>query len=176
MIKTKHLILRPLHEDDASALVRELNNYNITRHTGRVPYPYSGEDAAEYLQFVREQSAQSCIRAITLQNQLIGVISYLYSADKLDAELGYWLSENHWGNGLMSEAARAMIADGTARGITKFVACYHADNPVSANILRRLGFVEKGTCKNFSKAQGKDVEVVNMVLEQVGLPTLANPV
>jgi RimJ/RimL family protein N-acetyltransferase len=101
MIKTKHLNLRPLQQEDAAPLERELNNFNITRNTGRVPYPYSNQDAVEYLQFVSQQPAQSCIRAITLKDQLIGVIGYLYSIEKQDAELGYWLSEQHWGKGFV---------------------------------------------------------------------------
>jgi RimJ/RimL family protein N-acetyltransferase len=165
MIKTKRLTLRPLHQDDAPTLVRELNNFNITRNTGNVPYPYRDQDAAEYLEFVGEQPAQSCIRAITLQNHLIGVIGYLYSAEKQDAELGYWLSEKHWGQGFMTEAATAMVQRAfTVSNTPKLIACFQNENPVSARILAKFGFVEVVGCKKFSKARGEDVSVTNTEL------------
>lgn len=165
MIKTLRLILRPIQASDAAPLVRELNNFNITRNTGRVPYPYSEADAVEYLQFVDEQPAQSCVRAITLQDQMIGVIAYLYSSEKDDAELGYWLSEQHWGKGLMSEAAHALVQHAfTTAKITKLIACYQNENPASGRILTKLGFVEIGRCNSFSKARGEEVPVTNTSL------------
>jgi RimJ/RimL family protein N-acetyltransferase len=169
MIKTERLVLRSFMSLDAPSLVREFSNYNIVRHTARIPFPYHLKDAEEYLTILDALKPRSKSCAIAFPStplQLIGGISYLYSEEKDDAEIGYWLSEPYWGQGFMSEAARTMIADGFAQGIQKFVACYHADNSVSAKILQRLGFVNKGTCKKFSKAQGKDVDVVNMVLER----------
>jgi RimJ/RimL family protein N-acetyltransferase len=175
MIKTKRLILRPVKPEDAPALVRELNNFNITRNTGRVPYPYSDQDAAEYLKFVAAQPATSCIRAITLEDHLIGVIAYLYSAEKQDAELGYWLSEQHWGKGLMSEAAHTMVHRAfTVSKIDKLIACYQNENPASGRILAKLGFAEIGHCNSFSKARNEDVPVTNLVLTRDGWKTQNN--
>jgi [ribosomal protein S5]-alanine N-acetyltransferase len=169
MIKTKRLTLRPLQQEDAAPLERELNNFNITRNTGRVPYPYSNQDAVEYLQFVSQQPAQSCIRAITLKDQLIGVIGYLYSIEKQDAELGYWLSEQHWGKGFMTEAADAMVHRAfTVSNTPKLIACFQNENPVSGRILAKLGFVEIGGCNSFSKARGEDVPVTNTELMREG--------
>jgi RimJ/RimL family protein N-acetyltransferase len=168
MIQTNRLILRPLQSADSATLVQEFSNYNIVRNTARIPFPYSLSDAEEHLVFVSSLNAQSKSLALTRNenpSQLIGGISYLFSPEKKDAELGYWLSEQHWGQGLMTEAVNAMLADGASLGIKKFVACYHAGNLVSAKILKRHGFIEKGTCRNFSKAQGREVDVVNMVLE-----------
>jgi RimJ/RimL family protein N-acetyltransferase len=167
MIKTRRLILRPLQSADSETLVREFANYNIVRNTARIPYPYHISDAEEHLAFVHGLNAMSKSLAIAVLHQpshLIGGISYLYSEEKNDAEIGYWLSEQYWGQGFMSEAASAMIKDGSSLGIRKFIACYHDDNPVSGKILRKLGFTENGKCKNYSKAQAKEVPVINMQL------------
>jgi [ribosomal protein S5]-alanine N-acetyltransferase len=168
MIETKKLLLRQLHESDFPTLVRELNNYNITRNTGRVPYPYSLQDAVDYLQFVKGLSSKSCVRALTRPSspeKLLGVVAYLFSAEKDDAELGYWLIESEWGKGLMSEAVGAMV--GHAFGVTnieKLIATFQIENPASGRVLQKAGFNEIGQSMNFSKAQGKEVAVTNMTL------------
>ena len=168
MIKTSRLLLRPLHEGDLETLVFELNNYNITRNTARIPKPYALQDAKNYLDHGRSLNAQSLALAITLAlepTKLIGGISYLYNAEKNDAELGYWLSEDHWGKGLMSEAAATMVHHAfTVSCLEKLVACYHNDNPISSLILKKLGFQEGAQCNSFSLAQNKEVAVTNMFL------------
>lgn len=168
MIETTRLHLRPLLENDLNTLVTELNNFNITRNTARIPYPYTIEDAAAYLAYGCSLNSQSLGLAITIATEpakIIGGISYLFSVEKNDAELGYWLSEAQWGKGLMSEATTAMVNHAfTVSNIEKLAACYHNDNPVSARILKKLGFEEGAQCSNFSLAQGKDVAVTNMQL------------
>ena len=168
MIETPRLLLRPLLEADLDTLVTELNNFNITRNTARIPYPYTIKDAADYLAYGRSLNSQSLGLAITLAAEpvkLIGGISYLYSVEKNDAELGYWLSEAHWGKGLMTEAAAAMVHHAfTLTKFGKLVACYHNDNSVSARILEKLGFEGSAQCSNYSLAQGKEVAVTNMIL------------
>jgi RimJ/RimL family protein N-acetyltransferase len=168
MIETARLLLRPFCLQDSEALVSELNNFNITRNTARIPKPYHHQDALDFLNFANSLNAQSLGLAITFPSapeKLIGGISYLYSAEKNDAELGYWLSESQWGKGLMTEAAVTVVHHAfTVSNIEKLVACYHNDNPASARILKKLGFEEGVQCRNFSLAQGKEVRVTNMNL------------
>jgi [ribosomal protein S5]-alanine N-acetyltransferase len=168
MIETQSLLLRPLQDSDTDTLVRELNNFNISRHTGSIPNPYHLDDAIDYLRFANGLDAHSLAHAITLKsapNALVGVISYEFSTEKNDAELGYWLSEPLWGQGLMSEAALAVSHHAfTTAKIPKLIACHQNENPVSSRILKKLGFVELGQSSSFSKAQGKDVIVTNLAI------------
>jgi [ribosomal protein S5]-alanine N-acetyltransferase len=168
MIETSRLILRPLREADLHVLVTELNNFKIARNTSRIGHPYFMDDAREFLNFVQGLDHRSLVSAITVKpdpDQLCGIISYEYKADKNDAELGYWLSEAQWAKGLMTEATRA-VRDHAFKvsNLEKLIACYHNDNLVSGRILRNLGFIELGQSKSFSKAQGKDVPVTEMEL------------
>lgn len=170
MIETARLLLRHLLETDLGVLVAELNNFKIARNTSRIAHPYFISDALEFFHFVQGLDQNSLVCAIALKSApqtLCGIISYEFKAEKNDAELGYWLSEAHWGQGLMSEAASAVVAHGfTVAKLDKMIACYHDDNPVSGRILRNLGFQDVGQCTSFSKAQGQDVSVTNLNLSR----------
>ena len=52
--------------------------------------------------------------AITLRGSdtLLGAIGLTPEEGVAAAELGYWLSPAHWGNGITTEAARAVVAFG----------------------------------------------------------------
>jgi RimJ/RimL family protein N-acetyltransferase len=56
-------------------------------------------------------------------------------------ELGFHLRAEHWGRGLATEAARAVIAHAFATlGVRELVAGHHPQNEASGRVLRRLGF------------------------------------
>jgi RimJ/RimL family protein N-acetyltransferase len=168
VIETERLILRPLAESDISTIVAALDDFNICRNLARVPWPYHRDDALDFLSFVASCDHRSRFSAICIRETpgiLIGIISYEWSEAQQNAELGYWLNTPHWGKGLMTEAATAMVhlAFVENRHPT-LVSCYHDDNPVSGKILARVGFERIGACNHFSKAQGKEIPVTNMQL------------
>lgn len=168
VLETERLALRALRDDDVGEIVGALSDFNICRNLARVPYPYHRSDAEEFLAFVRSCDHRSRFSAICRKGgsgTLIGIISYEWSEAKQNAELGYWLSQPHWSQGLMTEAAAAMVchAFATNRHET-MVSCYHDDNPASGKVLERVGFERVGACSNFSKAQGKEIAVTNMRL------------
>lgn len=166
MIETARLILRPVHKPDVEALVYHLNNFQIVRHTARIPQPYTRDDAFQYLDFVSTLDERSLVCALALRaipQDLIGIISFEFSAEKNNAELGYWLSQSQWGQGLMSEAANAVVHHAfTVSKTEKLVASFHNDNPVSGRLLKNLGFSEVRQRTSFSKAQGREVATTQL--------------
>lgn len=56
-----------------------------------------------------------------------------------EVELVYFFNADHWGRGLATEAARAMLEHGRALGLKRIIALIHPDNEASANVARRLG-------------------------------------
>jgi [ribosomal protein S5]-alanine N-acetyltransferase len=168
ILETPRLQLRKPEMRDAATFVGELNNFNIARNTARVPFPYHHSDALQFLQFADTINDRSCVAAVELKSApeiLIGVISYEWSDEKQDAEVGYWFCERVWGQGIGTEAAFGLVNHAfEVNGHSKLVACYHNDNAASARILSKLGFEKTGVCSNFSRAQGRDVDVTTMQL------------
>jgi RimJ/RimL family protein N-acetyltransferase len=169
-ILTARLLLRAPVAADAAAIVRQLNNYNVSRHTGRVPFPYGPEDAEAFLKeaATTHASGAAAVFAIAFRREpeaLIGVISAERCEN--DVELGYWLTEPHWGQRIMSEAAAAIVAFAfDAFSVTRLIASYQIGNEASKRILLGLGFLPIGQSMEHSRAQGRDVQVEHLELRR----------
>ncbi len=64
----------------------------------------------------------------------------------------------------MSEAATALLAHGFGEGVQAFASGYW--NPASGALLKKLGFTETGTTREFSLALGHEVECVKLRLDR----------
>lgn len=158
---TDRLTLRPPRAADADAIVRELGNFNVSRWTGRVPYPYGRADAGAFLAHCRELGDDALVLAITREDALIGVIGIEHG------ELGYWLAEAAWGKGYGTEAARAVVDHAfTALDFNELTASYHLGNAASRRILLGLGFIEIGEGSAFSKARQAEVPHMKLTLSR----------
>ncbi len=83
----------------------------------------------------------------------------------ITGHLGYWLGKPFWGKGYMSEAAGALVDAYFDHTRTKqIVSGAFADNPVSAKVLRKLGFAETGRSRQHCEARGGEVDHIDMML------------
>lgn len=145
VIPTARLVLRPPDAGDTDALVRGLNNLNVSRWTARIPFPYERKDAEAFLSICAASRPGTLRLAITREGDVIGVISYEATSTGGICELGYWLAESWWGKGFGREAARAMTDHAfESAGYAAMTACYRHGNMASKRILEGLGFVQTG--------------------------------
>lgn len=141
VLTTDRLTLRPLETTDAKDFARLANNFAICRMTGSFPYPFPERSVEGKVQIFCAQAATgySYHWAIIWQGQFIGVVGLFGQADS--REIGYWLGEPFWGQGLMKDALAGLM-DHLVRLDPKLriVAGVFTDNPASAHLLKRLGF------------------------------------
>lgn len=145
-------------------IVSIVGDWEVARRLARVPHPYGPDDARFFLDQV---VPAEWVWAITLrgENRLIGAVGL--TPEKDTAELGYWLSPAHWGRGIATEAARALVDFGFERlGLTYLTSGYFGDNPASGRVLAKLGFVETGRARRPCVAVGGDMPSVRMVREK----------
>jgi RimJ/RimL family protein N-acetyltransferase len=169
-IETERLLLRPLHKNDGPAIAAKIDNFEISKNLARVPFPYHLSDAEDFLDWAASLDHRSAFRVIALKHEpetLIGIISYDWNENKKQSELGYWLVQEHWGQGLMTEAARAMVRLAfTVSDLTGLSSCYFNENPASGKVLEHAGFVQIGTCSQFSRSRGHEVAVTTVELKR----------
>jgi RimJ/RimL family protein N-acetyltransferase len=103
------VVLRPWRRGDEAALVRHANNRNVWRNlTDRFPHPYTVADARAWVRQCSTHHGPPCHLAVTLDDEPIGGTGFARLGDlsRLTAEIGYWLGEALWGQGLATEALR----------------------------------------------------------------------
>ncbi|GAK55710.1 GCN5-related N-acetyltransferase [Candidatus Vecturithrix granuli] len=139
--------IRSYEDADVAALVKYANNRKIwLMLTHLFPHPYTEEDARSWLDIVKHQMVETNF-AISTADELIGTIGFklFEGVHCKTAELGYWLGEPYWGQGIMTEAARAMTEYMfTHHNIVRIQACIFESNPGSVRVLEKNGFCYEG--------------------------------
>jgi [ribosomal protein S5]-alanine N-acetyltransferase len=147
----KSVTIRPWRLDDAESLAKHANNRKVWLALRDLfPHPYTIQDAHEFLQ--RATSEQPTTKfCIEVDGAAVGGIGIRLGQDvhRHTATLGYWLGEKFWGRGIVTEAVAALsdfwFENFPLRRISAEV---FANNPASARVLQKAGFVFEGRLKN----------------------------
>ena len=111
VLETPRLILRPFRESDITATQRRFPHWEVVRYLhAEVPWPYPPDGAAQHWAKMSAEIAgrEKSHWAITLKggdDELIGLIVLWADDGKTRDQRGFWLAREHWGRGLMTEAA-----------------------------------------------------------------------
>ena len=95
------------------------------------------------------------------EQQFLGYAGLRPLPDRTTAlELTYAIAPDHWGRGLATEAADAVINWGfkTIAGLKEVVALSRHENPASIRVLEKCGFTVCGEDQASSSAGGDEVE------------------
>jgi [ribosomal protein S5]-alanine N-acetyltransferase len=148
--------LRPWQTNDLAALVKHANNPNIARSmTDAFPHPYAEESGRNFIAFATKDNPIH-IFAIDVNGEAVGGIGIHPQQDiyRKNAELGYWLAEPFWGNGIVPRAI-PQIVDFAFKtyDITRIYARPYGSNKASQRVLEKAGFklearLEKTIFKN----------------------------
>ena len=142
--------IRPWRTGDLESLVRHANNKAIWLNLrDRFPHPYTRTDAEEFLD--RAASAEPQIFfAIDHEGQAVGGIGIDPAEDveRVSGELGYWVGQQFWGQGLATQAAREMTTYCfDTLNLHRVWAGVFARNQASIKVLEKLGFRREGLLK-----------------------------
>ena len=157
-LQTARLMLRPPRGDDAAWIATEIATAEVHAMLTAPPKPYRLADAIGWLASAKSAPGHYVI----VTDEPIGVVT-LESATR-GPELGYWLRKSAWGQGYMTEAARAVVAEHFLDGAPDLLSGHLTGNTASAAVLGKLGFRSAGTASHFSGFYGHEVEVQRMVL------------
>ena len=153
--------LRPWTTDDLDSLVTFANNPAIAKNmTDKFPHPYTAEDGREFIEFATRENPAN-IFAIDINRQASGGIGLHPQADihRKNAELGYWLAEPYWGNGIITKAIVQMVDYGFRTfDIKRIFARPFGTNTGSQKALQKAGFTLEG---QFEKTYFKNGEYLD---------------
>ena len=172
-LRTPRLILRPWREADLQDFYEYARVDGVGQMAGWMPHRDIGESREILDSFIRGKR----IFALEYEGKAVGSLGIeeykeaLYP--ELDAlrgrEIGYVLSKDYWGRGLMPEAVRA--ATGYLFDVVKldFILVGHFDwNRQSARVIEKCGFRYIKTVP-YETAFGKTESSVDSILYRPGL-------
>lgn len=143
-------ILRPWRNSDLDCLVKHANNYNIAKWlTNQFPYPYTYDSGKGFLTMVTKDNPIK-VFAIEIEGEASGSIGIFPQADihEKSAEIGYWLAEKYWRNGIMSSAVRDIVKYGfDTFDIVRIYAKPFSSNERSQRVLEKAGFALEARLK-----------------------------
>lgn len=172
-IRTTRLLLGTFQSEDAPDLQRMAGAREIADTTVAIPHPYGLDHALAWIANQRRESVRGRATnfAIRLRagSPLIGCAS-LRDIDRehLQAELGFWIGLEWWGQGFATEAAAAVIRFGfDSLGLNRICAHHMARNPAAGRVLLHVGMSREGLLRERVKKWGvyEDVAVYAILRE-----------
>ncbi|WP_367431620.1 GNAT family N-acetyltransferase [Streptomyces celluloflavus] len=155
-LTTDRLVLRPFEPSDAAAVHAACQGPDIPRWTS-VPSPYGLQDAERFVGTAssegwRDDTTYGFAVTAKADGSLVGAMALVRLAQlrtpERQAELGYWTTKEHRGQGYTVEAARA-VARWAFRdlGVERLEWLAEAGNHGSRAVARKVGFRMEGTLR-----------------------------
>ena len=141
-ITTGRLVLRLPEPEDAKPFAGVANNMAIASQMSRLPHPYSEKNAESWIAASRANADPRKISlVITLKDGTIAGAAGVRSNDNGEPEITYFLGQSHWGKGLATEAAQAIIDHAfAALDVERIIGRCMAANRGSRRVLEKCGF------------------------------------
>ncbi len=160
-ISTERLVLRDFRPEDVAAVHAYGSDPEVVRYM-----PFGPNTEAESQAFLARKLQDQLANprtgfglAITLaaSGELIGSCALRVTApERQEAEIGYVLRRDVWGQGYATEAARALVALGFAHlGMHRIQAYCRVENAASARVLEKAGMRREGLLREHVMMHGR---------------------
>ncbi|MCI5751474.1 MAG: GNAT family N-acetyltransferase [Oscillospiraceae bacterium] len=149
---------------DAKALAAAISNKKVQDNLrDGLPYPYTEEDGREYIsQMLSADGNDTFAFAITADDKVIGSIGAFRQSNihSRTAELGYYMAEEYWGRGIMTEAVKQLCSYVFSHSdIIRIFAEPFAYNTGSCRVLEKAGFRFEGTLRSNAVKNGRVIDM-----------------
>jgi len=155
-IATARLRLAPPRREDAPEVFAAYGgDPEVTRYLTWRPYAEPGP-LADFLQtraedWARDSGHYAYLIRLARTGVVAGSIGFVLDGNR--ATFGYVLGRSHWGQGLMTEALRALLdwTDGEPEIFRAWAFC-DVDNPASARVMEKAGMTREGILRRWHVA------------------------
>lgn len=166
--------IRKWELSDAKDLAAALSNRKVQDNLrDGLPYPYTEQDGKEFISaMLSADENETFAFAITVNNMVIGSIGIFRQGNihRQTAELGYYIAEEYWGKGIMTEAVKQICEYVfTNSDIIRIYAEPFAYNIASCRALEKAGFQYEGTLRSNAVKNGKviDMKMYSLLKEEI---------
>lgn len=161
VITSKQFILRPFQKGDEKSLAKNINNKKIYKNTLNIPYPYTLRHAKDWVEKNikdnKKKNPTTICFVIDINGEVCGSVSLEIKGHK--AQLGYWLAEKKWGNGIMTTAVKLINKYGfEGLKLRRIYAYVFLFNKASIRVLEKSGYKREGILKKNVKKDNKFID------------------
>ena len=161
-IQCNKVSIRPWKNSDKESLQRHANNGKIWLNLADAfPHPYGEQHAEIFLSMVQKQDPITSW-AICMGDQAIGSVGINPKEDiyRKTAEFGYWLGEDYWGQGIMSEVVEKSVPYIFSNyNLLRLESPIFEWNKASMRVMEKCGFAQEAIHK---KAVTKDGVIADL--------------
>lgn len=166
--------IRKWELSDAKDLAVALSNKKVQDNLrDGLPYPYTEQDGKEFISaMLSADENETFAFAITVDNMVLGSIGIFRQGNihRQTAELGYYIAEEYWGKGIMTEAVKQICEYVFANSdIIRIYAEPFAYNIASCRVLEKVGFQYEGTLRSNAVKNGRviDMEMYSLLKAEI---------
>ena len=167
--------IRKWRLSDAKELAAALSNKKILDNLrDGLPFPYTERDAEEYIEAMLAADQNNTFAfAVIFDDKVIGSIGAFRQGNihSRTAELGYYIAEEHWGRGIMTDAVRQLCEYVFSKtDIIRIFAEPFAYNTGSCRVLEKAGFQFEGVLRANAVKNGKiiDMRMYSLLRDTLG--------
>lgn len=159
-LRTERLLLRPFRSEDVDDVFVYATDPEWNRYLG-LPEPYTRRMAEEFVaRAILADPGKNPIWAIVYEGRVSGGIDFRIRRRGL-AEMGYSIAQPLWGQGLMTEAARAVIEHAfESMGIVRIQAYADLRNKGSWRVMEKVGMTREGLLHSNGAIRGESIDDV----------------
>ena len=140
MIETERLVLREFTPEDLDELVRLRADPEVMRYIGEQSREKVEQRLQYYISHYEPHGFGMWAVVDKRTEAMVGWCGLIFLDETPEVEVGYGLARDYWGQGLMTEAARASLRYGFERaGLLRIVAVAMPENAASRRIMEKLG-------------------------------------
>ncbi|WP_349408178.1 GNAT family N-acetyltransferase [Pseudalkalibacillus sp. SCS-8] len=170
ILETERLILRKITLDDLEDMFEYCSIDEVSRNVTWETHK-SMADTKQFLEMILEQYENEKVVFWGIQwkenSRLIGTIDYVsWNPIHKIGEIGYVLSPDFWGKGIMTEAAKEVIKFGFEEmGLVRIQARCFLQNQGSERVMQKIGMALEGTVRKgiFAKGKHQDLKLYAIV-------------
>lgn len=156
--------IRKWKMSDAADLAAAISNKKVQENLrDGLPYPYTEQDGTAYISAMLSADENETFSfAITAEGNVIGGIGVFRQGNihRRTAELGYYIAEEYWGKGIMTEAVKQICRYVFDKSdIVRIYAEPFAHNAASCRVLEKAGFQYEGTLRHNAVKNGNILDM-----------------
>ncbi|MEK9196669.1 GNAT family protein [Lysinibacillus halotolerans] len=173
ILETERLILRKITLDDLEEMFHYCSNDEVTKYLVWDTHK-TIEDTKAFIDFSLKRYKAHQLSPwgiVDKENKkFIGTIDFItWDTKHKTAEIGYALSHEHWGKGMMTEAAKQVISFGFEHmDLTRIQARCFVENFGSERVMQKSGMTFEGILRKsmFVKGEHKDLKIYSILKEE----------